>query len=158
YHPGRSGCLRLGPKLVLGWFGELHPRVLDRLDVAGPLVGFEVFLERPPAPKAGRTRTRAKLETSDFPAVQRDFAFIVDAEVQADALVRAARGADKALITEVGVFDVYAGQGIEPGRKSVAITVRLEPEDRTLTDAEIDAVADKVVGAVAKATGATLRG
>jgi phenylalanyl-tRNA synthetase beta chain len=158
YHPGRSGVLRLGPKNMLAWFGELHPQVLERLDVAGPLVGMEVFLDSVPLPKGKGLRTRPKLEVSDFPAVRRDFAFLLDADVDAEQVLRAARGADKNLIASVDVFDVYAGKGIPEGQKSIAITMRLEPRDRTLTDPEIDAVADKVVAAVGKATGATLRG
>jgi phenylalanyl-tRNA synthetase beta chain len=157
YHPGRAGTIRLGPQNVLAWFGELHPRVLDRLDVEGPVVGFEVFLDNAPMPKS-RSTSRPRLEVSDFPAVQRDFAFLVDAGTEAGAIVRAARGAEKTLITDISVFDVYAGKGIEEGRKSVAISVRLEPQDRTLTDKEIDAVAEKIVAAVGKATGASLRG
>ena len=158
YHPGRSGVLRLGPKNVLAYFGELHPSVLERLDVAGPVVGMEVFLDNVPLPKGKGLRTRPKLEVSDFPAVRRDFAFLLDADVDAEQVLRAARGADKSLIASVDVFDVYAGKGIPDGQKSIAIAMRLEPRDRTLTDPEIDAVADKLVAAVTKATGATLRG
>ena len=158
YHPGRSGELRLGPKNVLAWFGELHPRVLEQLDVSGPVVGMEVFLDNVPLPKGKGLRTRPRLEISDFPAVRRDFAFLLDADIEAEQVLRAARGADKALIASVDVFDVYAGKGVPEGRKSVAITARLEPMDRTLTDLEIDSVSDKVVKAVAKATGGVLRG
>lgn len=158
YHPGRSGTLRLGPKNILAWFGELHPRVLDGLDVTGPVVGMEVFLDNVPLPKGKGLRTRPKLEVSDFPAVRRDFAFLLDGDIEAEKVLRAARGADKALIADVEVFDVYAGKGVPEGQKSIAITVRLEPKDRTLTDPEIDAVSEQVVQAVAKATGATLRG
>ncbi len=158
YHPGRSGELRLGPKNLLARFGEVHPRVLDAMDVAGPLVAFEVFYTAAPQPKAAKSRTRARLEASDFPAAERDFAFIVDAGVAAGDIVRAAAGAEKTLISRVEVFDVYEGERLGEGRKSVAIGVRLEPRDRTLTDAEIDQVAEKVVAAVGKATGAELRG
>ena len=158
YHPGRSGVLRLGPKNVLAAFGEIHPRILERLDVTGPMTGFEVFIENAPLPKAKATRNRDKLMVSDLPSVQRDFAFVVDQATTADAILRAAKGADKAFITEVNVFDVYAGQGIEEGKKSVAITARLEPTDATLTDQEIEAIAAKIVAAVGKATGAVLRG
>ncbi len=158
YHPGRSGAIQLGPKNVLARFGEIHPRVLDAMEVAGPLVAFEVFVTNLPLPKGKGTRTRPKFDPSNFPAVDRDFAFVVDDDVSADKIIRAARGAEKALVTEVGVFDVYSGAGIGDGKKSVAIAVRLEPRERTLTDPEIDAVAEKIVAAVAKATGATLRG
>jgi phenylalanyl-tRNA synthetase beta chain len=157
YHPGRSGVLRLGPKNVLAAFGEIHPGVLEAMDVKGPMVGIEVFLDNIPLPKDKGTRTRPKLDAPDLLPVDRDFAFIVGADVEADQLVRAARGAEKALIADVAVFDVYQGKGVEDGHKSVALTVRLQPRDKTLTDAEIDAVGDKVVAAVAKATGGKLR-
>jgi len=158
YHPGRSGSIRLGPKNVLASFGELHPGVLDAMDADGPLVGFEVNLDAVPLPKARASRTRPRLEVSDLPAVHRDFAFVVEDTVSAAAIQRAAQGAEKSLIAEVGVFDIYAGEGIAAGHKSVAISVRLEPQERTLTDPEIDAVAEKIVAAVSKATGASLRG
>lgn len=158
YHPGRSGVLRLGPKNVLAAFGEIHPRILDRLDVTGPMAGFEVFIENAPLPKTKASRNRDQLSVSDLPAVQRDFAFVVDQATTADAILRAARGADKAFIGEVTVFDIYTGQGIEDGKKSVAITARLEPRDATLTDPEIEAIAAKIVAAVSKTTGAVLRG
>lgn len=158
YHPGRSGTLRLGPKTVLATFGELHPRVLQTLDIKGPVVAFEVWLERIPASrgKAG-VRTRPALKLAELQAVERDFAFIVDADVQAENLLKAVRGSDKALIARASVFDVFSGTGIPEGKKSLAITVRLEPQQQTLTDAEIDAVAKKIVAAAEKACGATLR-
>ncbi len=159
YHPGRSGVLKLGPKTVVAQFGELHPAVLTALDIdtrkLGPVVGFEVFLDRLPAPKAKKGRPLLKL--SPFHPVERDFAFVVDAGVAADAVIRAVRGAERALIAGVSVFDVYEGKGVPEGKKSIAIGVRLQPADRTLTDAEIDATAQKIVAAVTKATGAALR-
>ena len=158
YHPGRSGVLTLGPKNVLASFGELHPRVLRALDVDGPLVGFEVMLDNIAAPKQKATRARPPYHVSDLPAVERDFAFVVDDSVAAEAVVRAARGADKTLITGVQVFDLYQGKGIPEGQKSLAIVVRLEPAEKTMTDEEIDRVSAKVVAAVKAATGATLRG
>jgi len=157
FHPGRSGTIQLGPKLVLGWFGELHPATLEALDVEGPLAVSEVILDRIPESKARPTRTKPKLDLSPFQPVTRDFAFIVDQAVLADAVVRAAEGADKALISSVDVFDLYEGKGIEPGKKSIAIAVTLQPREKTLTDAEIDAVTAKIVAEVAKRTGATLR-
>lgn len=157
YHPGRSGTLRLGPKAVLAQFGELHPRVLKDMDVKGPLVAFEVYLDAVPAARARQGRSRPVLKLSEFPAVERDFAFIVDAGVAADTLIKAVRGAEKTLISRVRVFDVFSGAGIPDGSKSVALAVRLEPRERTLTDAEIDAVAKKIVAAAAKACNATLR-
>jgi phenylalanyl-tRNA synthetase beta chain len=156
-HPGRSGTIQLGPKLVLGWFGELHPSTLEALDVEGPLAVSEVMLDRVPEPKARPTRTKPKLELAAFQPVTRDFAFIVDRNVLADAIVRAAEGADKALITSVEVFDLYEGKGIDPGKKSIAIAVTLQPREKTLTDAEIDTVAVKIVAEVTKRTGAALR-
>ncbi len=158
YHPGRSGVMRLGPKTVLAAFGEIHPRILERLDVTGPMVGFEVFIENAPQPKAKASRSRDKLLVSDLPTVQRDFAFVVDEATTAEAILRAAKGADRAFIGEVNVFDIYSGQGIENGKKSVAITARLEPTEATLTDPEIETIAAKIVAAVEKATGAVLRG
>jgi phenylalanyl-tRNA synthetase beta chain len=157
YHPGRSGVLTLGPKNRLAAFGEIHPRVLQALDVTGPLVGFEVYLDAVPPAKAKRSKNRPPYNVSDLPAVERDFAFLVDNSVPANALVRAAQGADKALIAGVGVFDLYEGKGIPDGQKSVAIMVRLQPVEKTLTDEEIERVSAKVVGAVGKATDATLR-
>jgi phenylalanyl-tRNA synthetase beta chain len=157
YHPGRSGALRLGPK-VLAHFGELHPRVCRAFELRGPAAACEVFLERIPEPKAKAGRQRPKLELSPFHSVERDFAFLLDAEVPAEKLIRAAKGADKVLITKVEVFDAYAGKGIEPGKKSLAISVTLQPTRKTLTDPEIEAVAQKIVASVEKATGGKLRG
>jgi phenylalanyl-tRNA synthetase beta chain len=158
YHPGRSGTLRLGPKTVLAAFGELHPRILNTLDVKGPLVGFEVYLDRVPASRAKPgVRTKPALKLSELQAVERDFAFIVDAATPAELLLKAVRGADKALIARASVFDVFAGPGIPEGRKSLAVTVRLEPQQATLTDAEIEATVKKIVAAAEKACGASLR-
>jgi phenylalanyl-tRNA synthetase beta chain len=157
YHPGRSGALRLGPN-ILAQFGELHPAVLRGLDVDGPAVGFEVFLGRVPLPKAKAGRARPPLDASPFQQVSRDFAFVVAADTPADAVVRAAQSADKALIAQVAVFDVFEGAALGAGRKSVAISVTLQPRQATLTDAEIEAVAAKIVANVEKRTGGTLRG
>jgi phenylalanyl-tRNA synthetase beta chain len=156
-HPGRSGTIQLGPKLVLGWFGELHPATLEALDIEGPIAVSEVILERVPEQKARPTRTKSRLDLSPFQPVSRDFAFVIDRTVSADAVVRAAQGADKNLIVSVEVFDLYEGKGIEPGKKSIAIAVTLQPREKTLTDAEIEAVAAKIVAEVTKRTGATLR-
>ncbi|HEX2113681.1 MAG TPA: phenylalanine--tRNA ligase subunit beta, partial [Alphaproteobacteria bacterium] len=157
YHPGRSGALKLGPKTVLAWFGELHPRVLAALDVKGPAVAFELFLNALPAPKAKDSKARPLLRLSAFQPVERDFAFVLDAGVSADQVIRAAKGADKTLVSAVSVFDVYQGKGVPEGKKSLAIAVRLQPTARTLTDAEIESVGQKIVAAVVKATGASLR-
>jgi phenylalanyl-tRNA synthetase beta chain len=158
FHPGRSGTLRLGPKTALAHFGELHPSVARAFDLKGPVALFEVYLNLVPEAKAkGAGRARPGYAPSPFQAVERDFAFLLDASVSAETLLRAARGADKALIDDVSLFDVYEGKGVEPGQKSVAICVRLQPTTATLTDAEIEAVGQKVVAAVAKATGGSLR-
>jgi phenylalanyl-tRNA synthetase beta chain len=157
YHPGRSGALGLGPGKVLAWFGELNPAVLRAMDVAGPAVGFEVLLDQVPLPKARRNRSRPPFRVSDFPAVERDFAFVVDAGVSAQEVLRAVRMAERTLIAEAGVFDVYQGPGVAEGKKSIAVAVRLEPREKTLTEPEIEAVGQRIVAQVAKATGATLR-
>ena len=157
YHPGRSGALKLGDR-VMAYFGELHPEIVAAADLKGPVTAFEVFLDAPPLPKAKATKARSKLVLSAFQPLERDFAFLVDTDVEAEKLVRAARNADKALITAARVFDLYAGKGVPEGKKSLAIAVTLQPVERTLTDAEIEAVSDKIVAQVVKATGATLRG
>ncbi|MFT3940087.1 phenylalanine--tRNA ligase subunit beta [Rhodopseudomonas sp.] len=157
-HPGRSGAIQIGPQNVLGYFGELHPRVLEQLGADGPLVAFEVILEKIPDPKQRPTRAKPALELSAFHPVSRDFAFIVDRKVAVADIVRAAQGVDKKLITSVSVFDVYEGKGIDPDKKSVAIAVTLQPRDKTMTDQEIEAVAAKIVAEVTKKTGGSLRG
>ncbi len=157
FHPGRSGAIQIGPQNVLGHFGELHPSALEKLDAEGPLVAFEVILERIPEPKAKPTRAKAALELSPFQPVDRDFAFVVERTVRAADIVRAAQGADRKLIAGVTVFDVYEGPGIEPGKKSIAIAVTIQPRERTMTDEEIEALAAKIVGEVGKRTGGVLR-
>jgi phenylalanyl-tRNA synthetase beta chain len=158
FHPGRCGTIQIGPQNVLGHFGELHPRALAALDAEGPLVGFEVILERIPEAKAKATRAKPVLELSQFQPVTRDFAFVVDRAVKAGDIVRTAQAADRRLIASVSVFDVYEGQGIEPGRKSVAIAVTIQPREKTMTEQEIDALAAKIVTEVARRTGGVLRG
>jgi phenylalanyl-tRNA synthetase beta chain len=154
FHPGRSGALKLGPKTLLGVFGEFHPDLLAKLRIDQPIAGFELYLNA-----VSQARRGAKaLEASDLQPVRRDFAFLVDRETAAGDVVRAAAGADRALIAEVGVFDVFTGQGVPAGKKSLAIEVTLQPKDKTLTDAEIEEVAGKIVAAVKKATGGELRG
>jgi phenylalanyl-tRNA synthetase beta chain len=157
-HPGRSGTIQIGPQNVFGYFGELHPRALEALGAEGPLVAFEVLLDRIPEPKAKPTRAKPLLDLSPFQPVSRDFAFIVDSNVKAADLVRAAQGADRKLIAHVSVFDLYEGKGIDEGKKSLAIAVTLQPREKTLTDVEIDAVAAKIVADVIKKTGGVLRG
>ena len=156
YHPGRSGTVALGPK-VLAYFGELHPRIAAAFDLKGPVSVFEVFLDAIPEAKSRTTKARAKLEASDLMAVERDFAFILDSGIAADQVLKAARAADRVLIERVEVFDLYEGKTLPDGKKSLAIAVRLQPKERTLTDPEIEAVAQKIVTAVANATGGVLR-
>ena len=155
YHPGRAGILRLGPK-VLGAFGELHPAVIEELDGRAPMAGFEVLLDAVPEPRAGRGKP--PLELSVFQPIERDFAFVVDRDLPAEALLRAARSVDRKLVTELRLFDVYEGAGIAEGKKSLAITVVLHPRERTLTDAEIETFSERLVAQVEKATGGKLRG
>ena len=154
---GRSGTIQIGPQNVLGYFGELHPRALEALGADGPLMAFEVILDRIPDAKQRPTRAKPVLELSSFQPVSRDFAFIVDRGIKAGDIVRAAQGVDKKLITHVTVFDIYEGKGIEDDKKSVAIAVTIQPREKTLTDQEIDAVAAKIVAEVSKKTGGTLR-
>jgi phenylalanyl-tRNA synthetase beta chain len=156
-HPGRSGTIQIGPQNILGHFGELHPRAIAALKAEGPIVGFEVILEKIPEPKARATRAKSVLELSPFQPVERDFAFVVDSTAKATDIVRAAQNADKKLITDVIVFDVYEGKGIEPGKKSIAIAVTIQPREKTMTDAEIEALSAKVVAEVTKRTGGVLR-
>jgi phenylalanyl-tRNA synthetase beta chain len=157
FHPGRSGTIQIGPQNVLGHFGELHPNTLEALDAEGPLVAFEVILERIPEAKAKATRARPALELSQFQPLDRDFAFVVEQNVKAADIVRAAQSADRKLVSGVVVFDVYEGPGIEPGKKSVAIAVTIQPRERTMTDQEIEALAAKIVAEVGKRTGGILR-
>jgi phenylalanyl-tRNA synthetase beta chain len=157
-HPGRSGSIQIGPQNILGYFGELHPRTLEALGADGPLIAFEVFLDRIPDAKQKPTRAKPTLELSPFQPVSRDFAFIVDRGIKAADIVRSAQGVDRKLITTVTVFDVYEGKGIDETKKSVAIAVTMQPREKTLTDQEIDAVAAKVVAEVTKRTGGVLRG
>jgi phenylalanyl-tRNA synthetase beta chain len=158
FHPGRSGTIQMGPKNILGVFGELHPRALAALKAEGPVVGFEVILENIPAAKPRATRAKPVLELSQFQPVERDFAFVVDASVKAADIVRTALSVDRKLITNVSVFDVYEGKGIDPGKKSIAIAVTLQPREKTMTDQEIEALAGKIVAEVTKRTGGVLRG
>ena len=154
YHPGRSGVVRQGPKLALATFGELHPSVLAALDLPAPVAAFEVRLDAIAEPK------RRRKAAPDLPSLQplrRDFAFLVDDAVAAEAVLRAARGAERAMITGASVFDVYAGEGVPAGQRSLGIEIVIQPRETTLTDAAIEAICAKIVAAVAKATGAVLR-
>jgi phenylalanyl-tRNA synthetase beta chain len=155
YHPGRAGSLRLGPT-VLGAFGELHPAVLEALNVQSPIAVFEVFLDAVPAPRGARTKPPLRL--SVLQPIERDFAFAVDRELTAESLLRTARGVDRKLASEIRLFDVYEGAGLPEGKKSLAITVVLQPQERTLTDTEIERFSRRLIAQVEKATGGTLRG
>lgn len=157
YHPGRSGELRLGPKNTLARFGEINPRVLNALGVKGPVVAFEIYPDAVPAPKK-KSAARSLIQLSAFQPIDRDFAFVVDSDVAAAKILQAAKGADKALIDNVRLFDVFEGAALGENKKSIAVTVTLQPTEKTLTDEEIEAVSQKVVGAVEKATGGVLRG
>lgn len=156
-HPGRGGRIQLGPKLTIGWFGEIHPTELEKFDLTGPIAAFELDLDAIPEPRKKPTRSKPALKLSDLMPLSRDFAFLVDRTVPAATILRAAKNADKTLITEVSVFDVFEGKGIAEDKKSVGIAVTLQPSDKTLTDEEIEKVAASVVAAVSKATGGLLR-
>ncbi|SCZ49273.1 phenylalanyl-tRNA synthetase beta subunit [Epibacterium ulvae] len=157
WHPGRHGRICLGPKKTLGVFGEIHPKVLQELGIKGAAVAFSIWPEEIPLPRKSAT-TRAALDISDLQAVERDFAFVVDDSVEALTLVNAAAGADKALVENVRVFDEFIGGSLGEGKKSLAITVRLQPTDKTLKEKDIEAVSEKIIAKVTKATGGTLRG
>ena len=157
WHPGRSARLQLGPKAVIAEFGELHPAVLKAMDVDGPVYGFEIWVEAIPEPKKKATKTKGALSLSPLMPLSRDFAFLLDEGKAAGDLVKAVVGADKALIAGARVFDVYQGQGVPEGRKSVAVEVTVQPRDKTLGEAEIEALSAQIVAAAAKA-GGTLRG
>lgn len=155
YHPGRSGVFKLGHN-VIARFGEIHPATLEALDIKGPIVGFEVMLEAiPQAKKKGPARPLLTLAT--LQPVERDFAFILDLKIESGELIRAIKGSDKDLISNVEIFDVYVGKGVPDGKKSVAASVTLQPRSQTLTDAEIEAVGKKIIDAVAAKTGGILR-
>lgn len=156
-HPGRGGRIQLGPKLPIGWFGEIHPTELEQFDLSGPVAAFELDLDAIPEPRKKPTRSKPALKLSGLMPLSRDFAFLVDRTVPAATILRAAKNADKTLITEVTVFDVFEGKGIAEDKKSVGIAVTLQPSDKTLTDEDIEKVAASVVAAVSKATGGVLR-
>ncbi len=155
YHPGRSGALTLGGKIVLGYFGELHPAILQSFEIETAAAGFEIFLDAIPTARA-KGKARAALRLSDFQAVERDFAFVVDSTITAAEILKALAQANKELITDVALFDVYTGTGLPAGKKSVAIKVTLQSFERTLTEADISAVSQAIVEA-AKGFGGTLR-
>lgn len=155
--PGRHGKICLGPKMVLGIFGEIHPKILTEMGVKGPAMAFTLWPAEVPMPK-NESVNRGAVTAPDLQAVERDFAFVVDTDVEALTLVNAAAGADKALIDNVRVFDEFIGGSLGEGKKSLAIAVRLQPTEATLKDADIEAVSTKIVEKVSKATGGVLRG
>jgi len=158
WHPGRSGRFQMGPKNILADFGELHPAVLKALGIEGRVAAFEIWPESLPAPRKKTTsKAKSALTLSDLMPVHKDFAFIVPEDTPAANIIKAAKGADKALISDVSLFDVYQGKGIEDGHKSLAIDVTLTPKDATLTDKDIETVMDKIIAQVGKA-GGVLRG
>jgi len=156
WHPRRHGRICLGPKRTMAVFGELHPGVLREMDVKGPVVGFAVYPGELPEPRRTEAN-RGAPEISDLQAVERDFAFVVDKDIEALTLVNAAAGADRTLIENVRVFDEFIGGALGEGKKSLAITVRLQPREATLKDADIESVSAKIVEKVSKATGGVLR-
>jgi phenylalanyl-tRNA synthetase beta chain len=156
FHPGRSATLRLGPKIVLAHFGEIHPETLRVLDVANPVAAFEVFLGALP-PQRKKSLARDALEAPDLLPVRRDFAFLLDHDVAAGDVIRAALGSDKKLIVAASVFDLFEGESLGAGKKSLALEVTLQPREKTLTDQEIEAVAARIVAAVGKVTGGAIR-
>jgi phenylalanyl-tRNA synthetase beta chain len=158
WHPGRSARLQLGPKTIVAEFGELHPQVLKALDADGPMLAFELSLDALPEPKRKPTKTKAALTLSPMMPLRRDFAFLVDAGVPAGEVARPIAAADKQLISDVRIFDVYEGKGVPEGQKSVAVEVTIQPAEKTLTDAEIEALSARIVAAAQKAAGAKLRG
>ncbi len=153
WHPGRSARLQLGPKNVIVEFGELHPRVLKALDADAPMLAFEIVLDNVPEPRGKASKARGAASLSSLMPLSRDFAFVVGEAKPVGDLVRAVQGADKALIAEVRVFDIYRGKGVDEGFKSVALEVVIQPRDATLTDAEIEALTAKIVAAVEKQGG-----
>ena len=157
YHPGRSGVLCLGPKNKLAYFGEIHPGLLKRMGIKGQIIGFEIFVDALPKPKAKPSARKPHLNLPQLHTVDRDFAFVVNDDVAASAVINAAFGADKKLITNVSVFDVFSGENLGEAKKSIAISVTMQPIEQTFTDAEIDAVAEKVIANVSKSTGGSLR-
>ena len=158
FHPGRSGTLQFGPKGVIGHFGELHPSALESLDAEGRHVAMEIILDALPPAKLRATEIRPALDLPTLMPLERDFAFIVDRGVHAVDMIKAAQAADRALVTDVSVFDLYEGPGIAEGKKSIALAVTVQPRDKTMTDAEIEALSQKIIGNVVQKTNATLRG
>ena len=157
FHPGKSGLFRLGPKIVLAQFGEIHPQILSTMGIEAKITGFELFIENFPK-RSRKSKTKSALNASDFQVVHRDFAFILEKDVPAGKLLKAARGADKKLISDVRLFDLFEDESLGQNKKSLAIEVTLSPQDRTLTDSDIEEASQQIIGAVHKATGGEIRG
>ncbi len=156
FHPSRSGALTLGGKIILGYFGEIHPATLGDYDIKGVAIGFEIFLDAIPTPRS-KGKAKAVLKLSDFQAVERDFAFVVDQSITAAQIIKTLSGADKNLITDIVIFDVYAGKGVPDGKKSVAVKVTLQSMERTLSEQDITTVSKAIVDAAAKGFAGALR-
>ena len=157
YHPGRSGVLALG-KVVVAHFGDIHPAILEKMKIDGPAVGFEIFLDAIPQPRKKEGAALPQLHLSSLQPVNRDFAFVVDLSLEADALVRAVKAADKKAIQSASVFDVYSGKGMVEGKKSLAVSVTLLPEEKTFTDEELESLSRLIIDSVSNKTGGVLRG
>lgn len=157
YHPGRSGVIRLGPKNIMAYFGEIHPSILKKMDVKGPMVGFEIMIGNIPLPRSQSGNNRGPLKVSDYQAVERDFAFIVDKKMPAENLIKVVGSVNKKLIDNISIFDVYQGAGIDEDKKSIAINVKLQPFDKTMTDEEIETFSKQVIDTVSSKIGGTLR-
>ncbi|HPF46044.1 MAG: phenylalanine--tRNA ligase subunit beta [Alphaproteobacteria bacterium] len=157
YHPGRSGVIRLGPKNIMAYFGEIHPSILKKMDVKGPMVGFEIMIGNIPLPRSQSGSSRGPLRVSDYQAVERDFAFVVDKNLPAESLIKVVSSINKKLIDNVSIFDVYQGAGIDEDKKSIAINVKLQPYDKTMTDEEIETFSKLVIDTVSSKIGGTLR-
>ncbi len=156
YHPGRSGTIRLG-KNVLAWFGEIHPSILKKLDIKARVVAFEVNLDNIPLPRKSTDKSRKKLELSAFQAIDKDLAFVVNKDVSAASILAAAKNADRNHITDVRIFDIYEGENLPAGKKSVAISLTFQPIEQTFTDKDIENLMNKVIVEVGKKTGGELR-
>lgn len=157
YHPFRTGTLKLGPKNTVGYFGEIHPGTAKKMGAKGPVAAFEIYLDALPKPKAGKTKTKSTLQITDLPTVERDFAFVVKEDVEANAITNAIKGADKVHIYEVNTFDVFISEDLLAGEKSVANTVHMAPTEATFTEAEIEEISAKIIDAVLLRTGGKLR-
>jgi phenylalanyl-tRNA synthetase beta chain len=155
YHPGRSAGLALG-KNIIGYFGELHPQIIKHYNLNHNAVGFELFMDNIPVSKAKLGR-KGSLQSSDYQAVERDFAFIVNQDITADSILRTVSQVDKKLIKDVNIFDIYAGKGIEDGKKSIGFSVAIQAADHTLSDSEIEQLCSKIIDAVTQNTKGTLR-